>query len=171
HKPIFMVDLAVPRDIEAEVGELDDVYLYTVDDLREVIDSNLRNRQQAALEAEAIIELGLEQHERRQRSRGIVATLRNFRDKAEQIRDTEVDKALRQLDRGEDSREVVRQLARLLTNKLLHSPSVQLKKASADGHSELIQLAEQLFELEASNESGTDRSSGPAAAASQPLSS
>lgn len=152
HKPIFMVDLAVPRDIEPEVGELDDVYLYSVDDLREVIDSNLRNRQQAAEEAEAIIERGVEQHERRLRGLGIVATLRNFREKAEQIRDAEVERALRQLDKGEDAREVVRQLARLLTNKLIHSPSVQLKKASADGHSELIQLAEQLFELEASNE-------------------
>lgn len=173
HKPIFMVDLAVPRDIEAEVGELDDVYLYSVDDLREVIDSNLRNRQQAALEAEAIIERGLEQHERKQRGLGIVATLRSFREKAEQLRDAELDKALRQLDKGEDPREVVRQLARLLTNKLIHSPSVQLKKASADGHSELIQLAEQLFELEASNESGPDlgSESAPPASASQPLSS
>lgn len=170
HKPIFMVDLAVPRDIEAEVGELDDVYLYSVDDLREVIDSNLRNRQQAAMEAEAIIERGLEQHERKQRGLGIVATLRHFREKAELLRDIELDKALRQLDRDEDPREVVRQLARLLTNKLIHSPSVQLKKASADGHSELIQLAEQLFELEASNESGTDADGAPASA-SQPLSS
>ena len=173
HKPIFMVDLAVPRDIEPEVGELDDVYLYSVDDLREVIDSNLRNRQQAALEAEAIIDRGLEQHERKQRGLGIVATLRSFREKAEQIRDAEVDKALRQIDKGEDPREVLRQLARLLTNKLIHSPSVQLKKASADGHSELIQLAEQLFELEASNESGPDGGSEPVqpASASQPLSS
>jgi glutamyl-tRNA reductase len=160
HKPIFMVDLAVPRDIEPEVGELDDVYLYSVDDLREVIDSNLRHRQQAAQEAEAIIERGVEQHERRQRGLGIVATLRSFREKAEQIRDAEVDKALRQLEKGEDAQEVVRQLARLLTNKLLHAPSVQLKKASADGHPELIQLAEQLFELEASNEA-------PAAPATQ----
>jgi glutamyl-tRNA reductase len=173
HKPIFMVDLAVPRDIEAEVAELDDVYLYSVDDLREVIDSNLRNRQQAALEAEAIIERGLEQHERKQRGLGIVATLRNFREKSEHIRDAELDKALRQLDRGEDPREVLRLLARLLTNKLIHSPSVQLKKASADGHSELIQLAEQLFELEASNESGADGGGAPVipASASQPLSS
>lgn len=173
HKPIFMVDLAVPRDIEAEVGELDDVYLYSVDDLREVIDSNLRNRQQAALEAEAIIERGVEQHERRLRGLGIVATLRSFREKAEQLRDAELDKALRQLDKGENPQDVVRQLARLLTNKLLHSPSVQLKKASADGHSELIQLAEQLFELEASNESGQERGVEPwqAVPASNPHSS
>ena len=154
HKPIFMVDLAVPRDIEAEVGELDDVYLYSVDDLREVIDSNLQHRRQAALAAEEIIERGVEQHLRKQRGLNIVATLRNFREKAEMIRDVEVDKALKALERGDDPRAVLRELARLLTNKLLHSPSVQLKKASADGHSDLIQLAERLFELEASNEAG-----------------
>lgn len=165
HKPIFMVDLAVPRDIEAEVGELDDVYLYTVDDLREVIDSNLENRRQAAQAAEEIIDRGVEQHLRKQRGLNIVATLRNFREKAELIRDAEVEKAIRALDKGEDPHAVVRELARLLTNKLLHSPSVQLKKASADGHSDLIQLAERLFELEASNET-------PAApAASQPRNS
>lgn len=152
HKPIFMVDLAVPRDIEAEVGELDDVYLYSVDDLREVIDSNMKNRQQAALEAEEIIEIGVQQHIRKQRGLGIVATLRSFREKAELLRDAELEKALRQLEKGEDPQQVLRELARLLTNKLIHSPSVQLKKASADGHNELIQLAEQLFELEASNE-------------------
>jgi glutamyl-tRNA reductase len=152
HKPIFMVDLAVPRDIETEVGELDDVYLYTVDDLKEVIDSNLKNRQQAAREAEEIIERGVAQHLRKQRGLTIVSTLRSFREKAELIRDAEVEKALRQLEKGEAPQHVVRELARLLTNKLIHSPSVQLKKASADGQSGLIQLAEQLFELEASNE-------------------
>jgi glutamyl-tRNA reductase len=155
HKPIFMVDLAVPRDIEAEVSELDDVYLYTVDDLREVIDSNLRHRQQAAREAEEIIEHGVEQHLRRQRGLNIVATLRNFREKAEQVRDVEVDKALRLLDKGEDPHKVLKELARLLTNKLIHTPSVQLKKASADGQNDLVQLAERLFELEASNEAGS----------------
>ncbi|HWK53164.1 MAG TPA: glutamyl-tRNA reductase [Hyphomicrobiales bacterium] len=151
-RPIFMVDLAVPRDIEPEVAELDDVYLYTVDDLREVIDSSLRNRQEAAREAEGIIDSGVAGFVRKQRGLGIVSTLRNFREKSEHIRDAEVDKALKALEKGQDPASVVRELARLLTNKLLHAPSVQMKKASADGHAELIQLAEQLFELEASNE-------------------
>ncbi|MEY3660142.1 MAG: hypothetical protein RLZZ169_967 [Pseudomonadota bacterium] len=155
HKPIFMVDLAVPRDIEAEVADLEDVYLYTVDDLRSVIDEGLRNRQEAAREAELIIEQGVETFRRKQRGLGIVATLRSFREKAEQLRDAEVDKALRSLEKGGDPRDVVRELARLLTNKLLHAPSVQMKKASADGREELIHLAEQLFELEASNEATT----------------
>jgi glutamyl-tRNA reductase len=152
HKPIFMVDLAVPRDIEPEVGELEDVFLYSVDDLSQVIDSNLRNRQVAAREAELLIEQGVENYFRKERGLGIVSTLRNFREKAEQLRDAELDKALKALEKGAPPQEVIRELARLLTNKLIHAPSVQMKKASADGHSELIQLAEQLFELEASNE-------------------
>jgi glutamyl-tRNA reductase len=165
HQPIFMVDLAVPRDIEPEVAELDDVYLYTVDDLREVIDSNLRNRQEAAREAEVIIDNGVEAFLRKQRGLGIVSTLRSFREKAEQIRDAEVDKALKSLDRGQDPAAVLKELARLLTNKLIHAPSVQMKKASADGHEELIHLAEQLFELEASNEAPRAE---PAAAPQEP---
>ena len=152
HKPIFMVDLAVPRDIEPEVGELEDVFLYSVDDLSQVIDSNLKNRQAAALEAEVLIEQGVESYIRKQRGLGIVSTLRSFREKAEQLRDAELDRALKALDKGAPPHEVVRELARLLTNKLIHAPSVQMKKASADGRNELIQLAEQLFELEASNE-------------------
>jgi glutamyl-tRNA reductase len=152
HKPIFMVDLAVPRDIEPEAGELDDVYLYSVDDLKEVIDSNLRNRQEAAHEAENIITSGVENYLRKQRGLGIVSTLRNFREKAEQIRDSELEKALKALEKGEDPQKVVRELARLLTNKLIHAPSVQMKKASADGHPALIELAQQLFELDAGND-------------------
>jgi len=152
HKPVFMVDLAVPRDIEPEVGELEDVFLYSVDDLREVIDSNLKNRREAALEAELIIDQGVDAFSRKERGLGIVSTLRSFREKAGQIRDAEVEKALRALDKGAAPELVVRELARLLTNKLIHAPSVQLKKAGADGHPELIDLAVQLFELEASNE-------------------
>lgn len=152
HKPIFMVDLAVPRDIEPEVGELEDVFLYSVDDLSQVIDSNLKNRQAAAREAELLIEQGIESYIRKERGLGIVSTLRSFREKAEQLRDAELDKALKALEKGVPPQQVVSELARLLTNKLIHAPSVQMKKASADGHNELIQLAEQLFELEASNE-------------------
>lgn len=156
HKPIFMVDLAVPRDIEPEAGELDDVYLFSVDDLKEVIDSNLRNRQEAAHEAETIIATGVENFLRKQRGLGIVSTLRNFREKAEQIRDLELEKAIKSLEKGEAPEKVVRELARLLTNKLIHSPSVQMKKASADGHPALIELAQQLYGLEIENDPVAD---------------
>jgi glutamyl-tRNA reductase len=162
HKPIFMVDLAVPRDIEPEVGELEDVFLYSVDDLREVIDSNLKNRQEAAREAEVIIEQGVTTFARKERGLGIVSTLRSFREKAEQLRDQEVDKALKLLDKGAAPGVVIRELARLLTNKLLHAPSVQMKKAGAEGNPELIDLAVQLFELEASNEVVSETVEAPA---------
>lgn len=156
HRPIFMVDLAVPRDIEPEVAELEDVYLYSVDDLAQVIDSNLKNREHAAREAEKIIDQGVSNYEEKQRTLGIVSTLRSFRQKAEQIRDTELEKACRLLEKGEAPEKVLANLARLLTNKLIHAPSVQMKKASIDGRSELIELAEKLFELEASNEEVSD---------------
>ncbi|MDG2174607.1 MAG: glutamyl-tRNA reductase [Gammaproteobacteria bacterium] len=156
HRPIFMVDLAVPRDIEPEVAELEDVYLYSVDDLSQVIDSSLQNRKEAAQEAEKIIAEGVSSYEEKLRTLGIVSTLKNFRQKAEHIRDTELEKSLKLLDQGESPDKVLATLARLLTNKLIHAPSVQMKKASADGRSELIQLAEELFELEASNEEGSD---------------
>lgn len=148
HRPIFMVDLAVPRDIEPEVGDLADVYLYSVDDLKEVIDSNLQSRQTAAAEAEHIIEKGLLDFQQKQRSLDIVSSLKAYRDKAEAIRDIELEKALKALEKGESAEKVVASLARLLTNKLIHSPSVQMKKASAEGRDELVALAQELFELD-----------------------
>ena len=143
-----MVDLAVPRDIEPEVGDLADVYLYSVDDLKEVIDSNVKSRQNAAAEAEQIIEQGLAGFQKKQRSLNIVGSLKAFREKAESIRDAELEKALKALEKGESAETVLSELARLLTNKLIHAPSVQMKKASADGREELVELAQVLFELE-----------------------
>ncbi len=151
HRPIFMVDLAVPRDIEPEVGELEDVYLYSVDDLKEVIDSNVQTRQSAAAEAEHIIEKGVQEFQQKQRSLDIVSSLKSFREKAESIRDSELEKALKLLEKGEDAEKVLQSMARLLTNKLIHSPSVQMKKASAEGRNELVALAQELFELDDGN--------------------
>jgi len=151
HRPIFMVDLAVPRDIELEVGELADVYLYSVDDLKEVIDSNVQSRQTAAAEAEHIIEKGVLDFQHKQRSLDIVLSLKAYRDKAESIRDTELHKALKALEKGESAEKVLASMARLITNKLIHSPSVQMKKASAEGRDELVELAQVLFELNKNN--------------------
>ncbi|MDT8398021.1 MAG: glutamyl-tRNA reductase [Pseudomonadales bacterium] len=156
HRPIFMVDLAVPRDIEPEVGDLADVFLYSVDDLKDVIENNVKSRRDAAAEAELIIDAGLSAYQQKIRGLGIVSTLRNFREKAEQLRDAELDRARKLLEKGEAPEVALASLARLLTNKLIHAPSVQMKKASAEGRSDLVQLAEQLFELEASNEAGGD---------------
>lgn len=151
HKPIFMVDIAVPRDIEPEVGELSDIYLYTVDDLREVIEENVKSREVAAKEAEVLIAQGVQTFMLQLRSLGATETLLALRGKAESIRDQELDRALKQLAKGQDAEQVLQQLARGLTNKLIHSPSVRMKQAAAQGRTELLELTHELFELSLDN--------------------
>ncbi|SEQ89257.1 glutamyl-tRNA reductase [Amphritea atlantica] len=147
HRPIFMVDIAVPRDIEHEVAELDDVYLYTVDDLKEVIEENVRSRETAAQEAETLVEAGASEFMRQLRALGAVETVMSLRQQAEQLRDVELEKALRQLNNGKDAQMVLNNLARGLTNKLIHSPTVQLRKASAEGRDDYLEMAQDLFQL------------------------
>jgi len=153
HKPIFMVDIAVPRDIEPEVGELDDVYLYSVDDLHEVIAENLKSRQGAAQAAEELVLAGADDFMLRLRELAAVDVLKAYRQQAEHLRDEELAKALRLLANGSAAEEVLALLARGLTNKLLHEPSVQLKKLSADGRIDALAVAQELFALD----EGTDK--------------
>ena len=147
HRPILMVDIAVPRDIEAEVGNLNDVYLYTVDDLQEIIQEGLRSRQEAAAQAEEIIEVQVSHFMNWIRSLDAVDTIRAVRERAETKRDTELDVALKQIAAGKDPETVLKQLAHRLTNKLLHEPSAQLKQAGYEGRSELLKAARDLFDL------------------------
>lgn len=147
HKPMFMLDIAVPRDIEEQVGELDDVYLYTVDDLHAVIDENKKSRVAAADQAEEIINEGVEQFLRHQRALNAVETVKAYRQKAEQMRDAELQKALRNLQTGANPEQVLQQLARNLTNKLIHSPTAVLKEASASSRHHVLQVAQELFDL------------------------
>ena len=148
HKPIYMVDIAVPRDIEPEVEELADVYLYTVDDLQEVIQDNIRARQSAADVAQEIIDQEADDWSRQQRSLAVVDTIRAFRDSVEKIRDEEVDKALTALEKGQDSQSVISTLARNLTNKLMHKPTTRLKQAGEEGSDETIHATHELFGLD-----------------------
>lgn len=145
HRPILMIDLAVPRDIEAQVGDLKDAYLYTVDDLREIVEENLKSRQDEARKADVIIAEGVREYRQEQRSRDAVDTVKAFRTQAEQLRDAEVDKALRALERGEPAEQVLNALARSLTNKLIHSPTIELRRASAEGKPEVLELARGLL--------------------------
>ena len=145
HKPMFMVDIAVPRDIEPEVETLDDIYLYTVDDLQEVIQGNLRARQTAADVAQVIIDQEADNWSRQQRSLAVVDTIRAFRDSVEKIRVEEVGKALQSLQRGQDSESVIEALARNLTNKLMHKPTTILKQASEEGRDDTINATQDLF--------------------------
>lgn len=155
HKPIFMVDIAVPRDIETEVGELDDVYLYTVDDLHDVVAENLKSRQGAAQAAEELVSMGAEDFMLRLRELAAVDVLKAYRQQCERLRDEELQKAQRLLANGGNPEDVLAQLARGLTNKLLHAPSVQLKRLSAEGRLDALAMAQELFAL---NEGSTDKS-------------
>ncbi|WP_455210952.1 glutamyl-tRNA reductase [Kaarinaea lacus] len=147
HRPMLMVDIAVPRDIESEVGNLSDVYLYTVDDLQEIIQEGLRSRQEAAAQAEEIIDVQVSHFMNWIRSLGAVDTIRAVRENAEIKRDAELDLALKQIAAGKDPEIVLKQLAHRLTNKLLHEPSTQLKQAGYDGRTELLKAARDLFDL------------------------
>ena len=147
HRPMFMVDLAVPRDIEAEVGELDDVFLYSVDDLAQVIEAGIGNRQLAAEEAEAIIEVQVNDFMHWMETRSVVPTIRALRDHAERMRRNELEHAQRLLARGEDPREVIAQISRALTNKFLHSPSYALTHATGEDLAQLEALLRRLYNI------------------------
>ena len=142
-----MVDIAVPRDIEAEVSKLRDIYLYTVDDLHEVIEENLKSRQVAAEEAEEIIEHQVEHFMGWLRSLDSVDTIRHFRSQAELTRDACIKQAERQLAAGKDAQEVLKELGRTLTNKLIHEPTVQMNQAAFEGRKHILEAAQELFNL------------------------
>ena len=148
-RPMFMVDIAVPRDIDADVAKLPDVFLYTIDDLREVIDENLRSRQQAAREAETMIELSVEHFMGWWRALELRNPIANVRQLAEGSRDEVLAKARGLLARGKTPEEALDFLAHTLTNKLLHAPSANLRAAALRGDRELLQAAEKLFDAQA----------------------
>jgi glutamyl-tRNA reductase len=144
---MFMVDIAVPRDIEAEVAELEDVYHYTVDDLDEVIQGNLRSRQEAADQAQEIIQFQVDEFLAWMRSLDAVGLIQDYRRQAGGIRDEVLAKALHMVECGKSSEQALNFLAQTLTNKLLHTPSAQLREAGSNGQHELLEAANALFQL------------------------
>jgi glutamyl-tRNA reductase len=148
HRPVLMVDIAVPRDIEAQVGELRDIYLYSVDDLREIVDQNLRGRQNEARKADQIIAEGVQAYVHEIRSLGAVNVVKDYRRMAEQTREKELQRALQSLARGDDAEKLLTQLSRSLTNKLIHAPTAGLKEASAEGREDILTSARKLLGIE-----------------------
>jgi glutamyl-tRNA reductase len=146
-RPIFMVDIAVPRDIEAEVGDLEDIYLYSVDDLQGIIEENLQSRRDAAEQAEEIIDSQVDHFNAWLRSQDAVPVIRSLRANAEQESQQLVEKALKQLEQGTNAEQVVIDLARTLTNKLLHEPSRQLRQSGFDTDNNLLDAARRLFNI------------------------
>lgn len=151
HRPMFMVDIAVPRDIEPEIGRLDDVFLYTVDDLHGVIEEGMAARRAAADQAESIIETQVERFLVWQRSLGAVDTIRAFREQADDIRGRTLEQARQALQQGRTPDEVLEYLADTLTARLIHNPTVALRRAGEDERSELIAAARDLFDLDDSS--------------------
>ncbi|MFW6094400.1 MAG: glutamyl-tRNA reductase [Pseudomonadota bacterium] len=147
-RPIFIVDIAIPRDVESEVAELADVYLYTIDDLTEIIEENVRQRRAAAESAEALVEEGASYYLRERRAHQAQNLLRDFRGHAERLRDLELERAVKALDGGADPQAVLDKLARSLTNKLIHSPTVAIREASAEGRTDLLEYLKTLYRLD-----------------------
>ena len=147
HRPIVMVDLAVPRDIEPEVGELDDIFLYTVDDLAQVVDAGMESRQQAVIEAEQIISTRVDGFLHWMTARQTVPAIRALREHAEVLRRTELERAMRLLAKGDDPCKVLEALSHGLANKLLHGPTRYLSQADGEHKAEVGQLVHQLFNL------------------------
>lgn len=148
HKPIFMVDIAVPRDIEPEVGELPDVFLYSIDDLTEIIQENLKQRLSAADSAQTLVDEGAYRYTRERRAHQGQRMLRQLRENAQDAQLAELDKARRALANGGDANAIVAALAKALTNKLIHPPTVAIRQASAEGRVDLLEIFKSLYKLD-----------------------
>jgi glutamyl-tRNA reductase len=147
HRPMFIVDLAVPRDIEPEVAQLDDVFLYTVDDLAQVVTSGVESRQAAVIQAEAIVDTQVDRFLRWLATRDVVPLIRGLRDDAERARRHELEHALKRLAAGETPEEALAQLSQRLMNKFLHAPTQALQLAEAEDQHALWQAAARLFQI------------------------
>jgi len=147
-KPMFMVDIAVPRDIEAEVNELPDVYLYSIDDLTEIVEANIAQRREAAEHAETFVHEGAKAFIRESRVKQDQHLLTSFRDQANQIKDAEMQRALADLANGAEPKIVLARLSNSLTNKLIHAPTVAMRNASAEGRSDLLENLRTLYNLD-----------------------
>ena len=145
HRPMLMFDLAVPRDIEPEVAELDDVFLYSVDDLGKIAREGLDIRRNAVAQAEVIIENHVSDFMHWLGSREAVPAIRAMRDAAERSRRHELERAQRRLARGDDPKLVIEELSRAITNKLLHAPTHALNRASADERDALAATLARLY--------------------------
>ena len=147
-RPIFMVDIAVPRDIEPEVAELEDVYLFTIDDLQSVVKENMEGRRQAAREADQMIAAEADRFEMKLRTRDAAPTIRRLRHQAEQAREHTLDQARHMLAAGRSADEVLDFLSATLTNRLIHAPSQRLREAAESGDDAIIEAITNIYHLD-----------------------
>jgi glutamyl-tRNA reductase len=145
HAPMLMVDIAVPRDIEQGVADLQDVYLYTVDDLQQVVDENRRAREVEAIKAEEIIQRRAGEFMDQLRGLDANGVIRDYRGHVDRLRETELQRALSALQAGGDPAEVLARMSQTLTNKIMHAPSAALKRAAEEGRLDLLDWSRHLF--------------------------
>ena len=147
HQPILLIDLAIPRDVEPEAGQLQDIYLYGVDDLKQVIQDNMQSRLDAAEQAEIIIDDEVAKFYQWLRGQDVTDIIRSYRSQMEQHRNETIDKALRMLKQDKSPEDAINYLANTLVNKLLHHPTEALKSANAENHQELLEAAKIILGL------------------------
>ena len=147
HRPIFMVDLAVPRDIEPQVSQLNDIYLYTVDDMQDVIKENLKVREEAAREAELIIQAHGQKYINWLHSLSAVSLVKDFRAHFEQIKAQELQRTLAKLDGNADTEKVFTEFANRLTQKFMHSPSKMIRRAGEANQQDVLETLADAFDL------------------------
>ena len=147
HKPVFILDIAVPRDVEPEVGELEDVYLYSVDDLKSIIDDNIKSRREAVKQAEQIIDTEVAQFMDWVNSQDAVATIRALRNQAQRVRADVLEAALQKLRLGAAPEDLLHEVTHNLTNKLIHPPSARLNKYEGSQQDDLLRAVRDLYNL------------------------
>lgn len=147
HKPMFLVDLAVPRDIEAQVAELEDAYLYTVDDLQNIVSQNMQSRQQAAAQAETMIAAGVADFSQWLQLQGNIDWVRDYRERCEAVRHELVQRALKQLASGQDAEKVLQEMATKLSNRLMHAPTKTIRHLLQDDRVEAKTLINFLLDI------------------------
>lgn len=147
-KPMFVVDLAVPRDIEPSAADLDDIYLYTVDDLQNIAQQGMDARREAAAQANDIVQLELESWLRWSRERTATDAIRNFRGHATQTTEQELGKAIQALHNGDEPEQVLKAFAHKLSAKLTHAPTTKLREMGAEEQQQGLEIIAKLFENE-----------------------
>ncbi|GKX54883.1 glutamyl-tRNA reductase [Leminorella grimontii] len=140
NQPMLFIDIAVPRDIEPEVGKLSNVYLYTVDDLHSIIEHNLSQRRAAAVQAEDIVKQESANFMAWMRSQSAVTAIKDYRAMAEGVREELVEKALTAIAQGADVESTIETLSHRLTNRLIHAPTKSLQKAASSGDLEQLNV-------------------------------
>ena len=148
NQPMLLVDIAVPRDVEPEVGKLANAYLYSVDDLHSIIQHNLAQRKVAAEQAETIVEQEAGEFMAWLRAQSASQTIREYRSQAEGVRDELTTRALAALQQGGNAEAIMQDLAYKLTNRLIHAPTKSLQQAARDGDDKRLHILRNSLELE-----------------------